>query len=152
MKLTKTAFKRKRRPATGALEESLHADEHLELMQRKRRRNSLKCNSSTSKNTPYSMSSLWRATEDLEHSLAFPTIEWSFDDDIRGASERGSTSNDDECIQSRHSHNTACLALPALQTSCLLSKNDVEPDRAEAPYCPRGTCGILLLPVLPSHW
>jgi hypothetical protein len=116
MKLTTTAFKRKN-PATAALEESLRTDELLAPMQRKRRRHSLQGDSSTSKNSPYGMSCLWRETEKLERTFAFPTIEWSFDDDISVPSERGSTFNDDVSIQSRQSPNTACLASAALQTT-----------------------------------
>jgi hypothetical protein len=114
---TTTAFKRKSLPATVALEEALHVDE-LPPMQGKRRR-SMEGNNSN----PYGMPDLWRETEKLERTFAFPTIEWSFDDDISVASERrGSTFNDVECIQSRKTLKT-CLAPAALQaTSCLLSK------------------------------
>jgi hypothetical protein len=124
MKLTTTAFKRKNRPATAALEDSLRVDELLAPMQRKRRRHSLEDESSNIQSSPYSLSSLWRETEKLENTIAFPTIEWSFDDDISVGGERGTTFNDDQCIQSRESPNTACLAPTALQTSScnLLSK------------------------------
>jgi hypothetical protein len=123
MKLTTTAFKRKN-PATAALEESLRVDELLAPMQRKRRRHSLEGDSSSNKSSPYSMSGIWRETEKLEQTLAFPTIEWSFDDDISIASERG-PSNDNESIQSRESLNSAtCLDPAVLQitSSRLLSK------------------------------
>jgi hypothetical protein len=123
MKLIKATFKRKNRPATAALE-SLRVDEHLAPMQRKKRRHTLEDESSSSKSSPHGMSSLWREMENLEHAFAFPTIEWSFDDNIRVASEGGSPSNDAERIQSRWSLNTACVPPTALQTtSCLLSKN-----------------------------
>ena len=124
MKLTTTAFKRKN-PATAALEESLRVDELLAPMQRKRRRQSLESDSSSNKITPYGMSAIWRETEKLENTCAFPTIEWSFDDDISIASERGIPFNDDGCIQSRQNPNSAtCLASAALQitSSRFLSK------------------------------
>jgi hypothetical protein len=125
-KLTTTAFKRKSWPATTALEESLSVDEDLTPMQRKKTRYSLEGDNS-SKSGPYGMSSLWREMEDLEHTSAFPTIEWSFDDDIRVASERGSTSKYDGWIRSRHFLKTACLAPAALKTTaCLLSEKTVE--------------------------
>lgn len=122
--LTATAFKRKN-PATAALEEALRVDDLLIPMQRKRRRQSLEgdsCNSS--KSNPYGMLGIWRETEKLDQSCAFPTIEWSFDDDTSVVSERGSPCDDDECIQSWLSPNTACLAPAALQKSSsrLLSK------------------------------
>jgi hypothetical protein len=127
MKLTTTAFKRNSRPATTALEESLHEDERLAPTQRKRMRYSLEGDKTSNKSSPATheaflrFSDFWRELEDLEHTSTFPTIEWSFDDDIRVATERGSTSNHDVCIQSRQSLNTACPA------NCLLSsKNTVE--------------------------
>jgi hypothetical protein len=125
MKLTSTAFKRKN-PATAALEESLRVDELLAPMQRKRRRHSLEDESSSNKSSLYAMSSIWRETEKLEQTLAFPTIEWTFDDDISVANERGSPVNDDnECIQNRESPNSAtCLdpAFPQISPPRLLSK------------------------------
>jgi hypothetical protein len=124
MKLTATAFKRKN-PATAALEESLRVDELLAPMQRKRRRQSLEGDCCSNKISPYGMSGIWRETEKLENTLAFPTIEWSFDDDVSIASERGVPFNDDECIQSRQSPNSAtCLNPAALQITSprLLSK------------------------------
>jgi hypothetical protein len=124
MKLTTTAFKRKN-PATAALEESLRVDELLAPMQRKRRRQSLDGESSINKISPYGMSAIWRETEKLENALAFPTIEWSFDDDISIATEMGTPFNNTECIQRRQSPNSAtCLDPAALQiiSPRLLSK------------------------------
>jgi hypothetical protein len=124
MKLTSTAYKRKN-PATAALEESLRVDELLAPMQRKRRRHSLEGDSSSNKSSLYGMSSIWRETEKLEQTLAFPTIEWSFDDDINIANELGSPVNDNECNISRESPNSATCLDPAALKICsprLLSK------------------------------
>jgi hypothetical protein len=121
--ITAAAFKRKSRPATAALEESLRVDEHLTPMQRKIMRHSPEGESSSNTSSSYGISSLSREMENLEHALTFPTIEWSFDDDIKVASEGGTPSNDDECIQSRQNLNTVCVPPATLQTtSCLLSK------------------------------
>jgi hypothetical protein len=115
MKLTATALERSSRPATTALEQSLRVDERMAQMQRKRMRYSLEGDNSSK--SPYGMSGFWREMEDLEHTSAFPSVEWSFDDDIRVASELGSTSNDDGCIQNRHSLNTTSVAPAALAAS-----------------------------------
>jgi hypothetical protein len=101
MKLTTTAFKRKARPATAALEESLRLDEHQAPLERKRRRHAEPHSLNRDNASPYGMSALRRETERLEHSFAFPVIEWCFDDDSAVASERGSLADDDACIESR---------------------------------------------------
>jgi alpha-ketoglutarate-dependent taurine dioxygenase len=128
MKLTTTAFERNSRPATTALEESLREDDRLAPMQQKRMRYSLEEGDKTSnKSSPYGMLGFWRELEDLEHTSAFPTIEWSFDNDIRVANERGSTSNHDVRLQ-KTPESKYCVSGPCgTPANCLLSsKNTVE--------------------------